>query len=369
MAALLVLWAHAAEIFAQLGLGYVGIAQVAGLPPTGLWLQELSHHFDFGRIGVVVFFATSGFVVPASLTSTRFAGLRRFAISRTFRLFPAFWLSIVPGACAYYWLWGKSFSLHDLLLNFTMIPEALGAQPALGLYWTLTTELVFYALCAALFVANLLHRPVALVVLSVVAGWFFKHYHADPAGLWGVHLSVMLFGALCRHYVESAPGSSARTMLGLWVLAYATGWAMLPFSGVWGMQPGVWEGDAFTTLRTYATGVVVFTLGVTWLQIRWRPAAWVGRISYSLYLFHPVVLFVSLWLLLRWAPAWMYGHHLSFYMLWVLAVSIVVAAFIYRMVEQPAIRWGKVLSQRVSTAYLPAPHMVLPLESVAPLKR
>jgi peptidoglycan/LPS O-acetylase OafA/YrhL len=56
LAALLVIWLHATDAFMQLPT-----------PPAGGLLYEISTTIDTGRIGVILFFAISGFVIPSSL--------------------------------------------------------------------------------------------------------------------------------------------------------------------------------------------------------------------------------------------------------------------------------------------------------------
>ena len=50
MAALLVVWIHASELFAPLAGGSV--------------LHDIAARYDFGRIGVVAFFGVSGLLIP-----------------------------------------------------------------------------------------------------------------------------------------------------------------------------------------------------------------------------------------------------------------------------------------------------------------
>lgn len=52
---------------------------------------------DLGRIGVVVFFAISGFIIPTSLNHRSLHPVRKFLISRLFRLYPLYWISIILG--------------------------------------------------------------------------------------------------------------------------------------------------------------------------------------------------------------------------------------------------------------------------------
>ena len=64
VAALLVVWIHASELFAPL----------AG----GSMLHDIAQRYDFGRIGVVAFFGVSGLLIPTSLKDDRAFLVRRF---------------------------------------------------------------------------------------------------------------------------------------------------------------------------------------------------------------------------------------------------------------------------------------------------
>ncbi|MES2187020.1 MAG: acyltransferase [Pseudomonadota bacterium] len=346
IAALLVLWAHTAEIYATLGLQSVGSAGVIGVAVGGQWMNAVAHSFDFGRMGVVLFFAISGFVIPASLKGTRADGLRRFAISRFFRLYPAYWFSIPLGAITFYWIWGKPFSAYEFALNFTMLPGALHVQPAEGLYWTLATELQFYCLCAVLFAVGGLRRIRVLAGLTVVFALVFAKYGGASRGLLGAHLSIMLFGTLCRYYLESDRQARRSQLLGIFLLGYALVWAALPFVAVWQIQAGRWSEASLFLYRTYAIGLGIFCVGLTAVRIRWRFAAWMGEISYSLYLLHPVVLYGFFWLLLHYGPAGLYGLHLGVYVGAVAATTVLLSALNYHYLEKPAIRLGKYFAHR-----------------------
>jgi exopolysaccharide production protein ExoZ len=67
-------------------------------------------------------------------------------------------------------------------------------------------------------------------------------------------------------------------------------------------------------------------------------AAWLGDLSYPLYLLHPVVYALALhrYLLL----GWLRPHPVRF-LVTVLLVSIVAATFTYRWFEAPILKWGK----------------------------
>jgi peptidoglycan/LPS O-acetylase OafA/YrhL len=113
LAAILVIWLHATDAFKQLPT-----------PPVGDLLYAFSAALDTGRVGVILFFAISGFVIPSSLRAignqTKADALRVFLIRRVFRLYPAYWLSVV-GAALLGLLFMTPFSLQTVLLNLLLL--------------------------------------------------------------------------------------------------------------------------------------------------------------------------------------------------------------------------------------------------------
>ncbi len=74
--------------------------------------------------------------------------------------------------------------------------------------------------------------------------------------------------------------------------------------------------------------------------------AWLGRISYSIYLLHPVVLYALAWFVFN--PP--FGLTLSafpvpLYIVLVATGSIVLSAYTYRWIEAPMIEQGRRLTQ------------------------
>ena len=59
-------------------------------PLESLVFNFFTNTFDLGILSVTLFFAVSGFVVPFSLLRNKVSPIRDFAISRLFRLYPAY---------------------------------------------------------------------------------------------------------------------------------------------------------------------------------------------------------------------------------------------------------------------------------------
>jgi len=139
-------------------------------------------------------------------TRTKSIFIRRF-----FRLYPAYWVSVLAsGLLALYML--SPFSRQTLLLNLTMLQGLLGVPDVMGLYWTLRIELLFYGACVVLFSLRLLHQPRWLVVgllASLLSGAAVVAYRLLPASasdwldyrpVYGLYLAIMFWGALFRRW-------------------------------------------------------------------------------------------------------------------------------------------------------------------------
>lgn len=360
LAAILVIWLHATDAFKQLPT-----------PPVGDLLYAFSAALDTGRVGVILFFAISGFVIPSSLRAignqTKADALRVFLIRRVFRLYPAYWLSVV-GAALLGLLFMTPFSLQTVLLNLTMIQSVFGAPDVLGLYWTLRLELIFYIACACLFTLGALQQPRGLVVGMFAGPIIFivlprcvhllnpNWLHPTSAGPflnylteYALFISVMFWGALfrCWHDHDQAEGTPpfSRAILVVLIL-FPLGVCALPVLNwiFYAYLPSALASKLSVFMPPVSVGLGLFILLSTKLQINSRFTTWLGEISYSMYLFHPIV-FYTLFALLRdnRLPG-LANAHLGVYLLLSVLGSIALSALIYYAVEKPMIRLGRQLS-------------------------
>lgn len=343
IAALLVLWLHVGDSFVHLG---------GALPLRGAWLQGFASSIDLGRVGVVVFFLISGFVIPFSMHPAQPTPVRTFLIKRFFRIFPAYWLSIPFGALTGWWLWGHEFGAVDFLVNLTLLQDLFGLRSAEGLYWTLLVELVFYGLCVTLLLTKCLDKPRRLLALALLLGgvhtlamiarWYGTPIMASTAAFWFLNLSIMLCGTLYRQLVFApTPARDRLACIGtIALLGYYL--VVLPSAAVWAI------GFERNALVAYALGLLIFIVGTRWVRIQTRLTDWLGAISYSIYLFHPVVFMSLLWLLSRQpVGSWWRSQHLGIYLAVNIVLTVAIAAAVYRCIEQPGIRLGRRLARRL----------------------
>lgn len=292
--------------------------------------------FDFGRFGVVLFFLISGFVIPFSLRDDQ--PLSRFAITRFFRLYPAFWLSIAATVLALGMTGDASFSRTQILANITMVPVLFHQTYISGVYWTLFIELIFYATCALLFAGRLLRN--AEVVLLVGLGCVAMPPILIAGRAAGFHVPVLYITAhlsfLFAGYLVRLAGAHMQPRAGLYATILIV--AALTEMPVLAMQPD----HAFTI----STPIGVLLAGVaavaTFVLVNRRPfappatLAWLGAISYSVYLFHmPISDCIE-----RIAPPDGLAGAIGFLLL-LLGATTVVAAIVYHLLEQPCITIGR----------------------------
>ncbi|MDD2545771.1 MAG: acyltransferase [Burkholderiaceae bacterium] len=358
LAALLVVWLHVTEVFVQLPVR-----------PAGSWLYDIAAAVDTGRIGVVLFFAISGFVIPSSLPPTAPGAvgpaLRVFAVRRFWRLFPAYWASLAGAAGMAWWLQAP-LPLHTLLANLGMLQGWFGVPDALGLYWSLRLEWVFYVLCAGLFCAGALHRPGALAGALVacglvVVGAVAARAWAPPGTAWppalvylplySLFIATMFWGALFRRWHElRASGTGAgfspgvRVLFWLFPLGIGLGPLCVPLLQHW--VPAAAAAPLWKMAVAQALGLGLFLL----LATRWRQPGrlwtWLGRVSYSLYLFHPLVFYPLFVAVQSGHWPWLAGAPMAAYLALSLLGSIALAAAVYHGIEQPALRWSRRLTAR-----------------------
>ncbi|MEY2493908.1 MAG: hypothetical protein QOJ45_400 [Verrucomicrobiota bacterium] len=316
-----------------------------------------TRYFEFGITGVVLFFAISGFVIYGTLRGPREGTGRRFVITRFFRLYPAYWVSVVAGLVFIWWWQGWAITSALVAANVTMVPDLFGQPPIMGLYWTLGTELVFYISCWLIWRLHWLDnaRILAGLVVAFSLAWLAvkgaKQLGAigdDISASWKNlprHLGIMFWGAYFRIVYDETKGfrESVRRNRKVWMLAALT-LVIVLIGG--SRQFRFLIHPTRTWFSSYVVAPLLFCIWVGWLRVRNRPFAWLGRISYSIYLFHLVVMVPLISCLALEANAALRGWPPVVYLIPTLLVTVAVSAAVFYAIELPAIKLGKRLAGR-----------------------
>jgi peptidoglycan/LPS O-acetylase OafA/YrhL len=301
--------------------------------------------FSFGKFGLTCFFLVSGFVIPFSLEGR--PGLKRFWVLRIFRLYPIYWFSLFS-ALILYRLGLKDVLTPEFLSHFTrnaivnvsMLQGIVMLPHAIGLYYTLTIEMLFYGICTVLIWRNWLRQSylicwlVLILASSISLGVpLLLHRRVEMAGLFYI-VTLAVGATLYRVYLGEVSRKAFTTLtvcVGLFVCA-----------GVWfnyllNKKDDVFEHYTFAAVvLPWAAAYVLFIAMLALPHLKCpRMLLWVGRISYSLYLLHPLVL--SFFRVRE-------GNILGFFVF--TGLSLLVASCTYLLIEKPAMRLGQQLLAR-----------------------
>jgi peptidoglycan/LPS O-acetylase OafA/YrhL len=311
---------------------------------------------QLGSLAVSVFFVLSGFLITWLLLreseSTDRVSLRNFYLRRTLRIFPAFYVFwIVCIVAAWYrfarFSWGEPIASLFYMGDYYSALSATNVHQIMGITWSLGVEEKFYLLWPVAF-ALWFRNPRKLFRFTV----FFI------AGIWVYRAIAALWFPLPDHYLHYAFESRLDTILYGCALALAFKLGkiepllravdkvkVLPFLLTFVLVRVALLEHHVSLPVFYIFGFPLISLLVMVLLIQFvflgalRGWGWLdhpslrflGRISYSLYLYHIVVIatvefYFMPALRLRWAIPIMYLG------------SVAVAYTSYRLVEQPFLR-------------------------------
>lgn len=321
-----------------------------------------------GFVGVDVFFVLSGFVITGLLlrehASSGKTRLLAFYGRRSRRILPAATLVIIVTVlAAYHWLGfltggdtaevGRTASLFYSNFHFistgTNYLNSQAPPSALQNYWSLSVEEQFYILYPTLFIlatlcwrhVELRLKLVTLLTVGIVVSLVWSIHQTSASAIaayfspftraWELALGALVAVASPQFAKFPQAIGLAMSWAGLAGIAAAAFLftSTTPYPGSAAMLP------VFGTALVVAGGTARPKMGGE-LLLRLPPFQWMGKLSYSLYLWHWPILIIA---------AQYAGHSLSVEdnLLWVLAaLALSVASFF--LVENP-IRHSRFLAR------------------------
>jgi len=195
--------------------------------------------FNLGDYGVFVFFIISGYIVPASLE--RKGSVRTFWVSRVFRLYPLYLLTV--GLAVALWLvhfgglrGADSDPENSVLSQLLMMSNVLAEPNVPNVVWSLSYEMIFYLILVALFAARIHRRSswyalgfaaAAVALGGVLPRVYFSHSLSTPRMIaLGADL-IMLTGLAAAVVLRGNPrglGAAAAAVVPVALLAFNGGW-------------------------------------------------------------------------------------------------------------------------------------------------
>lgn len=348
VAAFLVLLTHA---------GFSSDAINAGIP--GRFLAR-------GDWGVALFFGLSGFLLTRAWVrwiqhDGRQPSLKRYAIHRTVRILPAYYVVLLVILLTV----GSGADRRTVVSNVLLIQNYTGTfLPEFFLTWSLVTEVAFYAILPLL--ALVVIRRSVPVSLALIAGvgataYVYLFLIGGPlagqvpmfAGVWlparldwfCVGMAVAVLEGRLRSTQPMWPAVTTRPSLLLAAAVVVYGVAMTPLAGPLSIAGQATLATTLTKEFLYglmALLVLVALLapaagGTWWGRGLDSPAMrWAGRLSYAFFLWHSLVLhYVRQFLDL---PDGGGGFLVS--LLGTTVVTLVICQVSWWLVERPPLKWA-----------------------------
>jgi peptidoglycan/LPS O-acetylase OafA/YrhL len=370
--------------------------------------------FDPGLYGVLVFFLVSGYIVPASLE--RKGSVRSFWLSRLFRLFPLFVFAIAAVLLLHEFGWASVRQTNQnvaasVFSHLFMLNELLGQTNIIVVLWTLSYEMIFYVLLTALFTAGVHKRsgwyagafaggalllggllptfwisqaspsltPVALagdvlimggVAVAVVGrgmpravgawvaaavGLFLVAVNGRKSPYEGLTILALMFtGTMLYRAEQGQVGRWRAALVAIGIFAAAI------IAGAWHIPGTVPQDQTALVQREWVMSVALagltFAVGMALRNLRVPAAlAWLGLVSYSVYLLHPLLL--DAYDSVPFAPGFQQPIWLQ-----LAAAAVFVAALLagcagtYYLLEAPMQRVGRRVATRLDARFGPDRH-------------
>jgi peptidoglycan/LPS O-acetylase OafA/YrhL len=306
----------------------------------------------YGVNGVPIFFALSGLLICKLLLEERALtgsiSLCAFYIRRCFRILPplfGFLLIAYLVGCIV-----RPIELLSAIFFFRNYVSNSAASVYSEHLWSLSVEEHFYLLWPGLLCCLLgTKRPVVNVSILALgfAMWRSVDLHSHltakvspfldtawrtdyriDALLWGCVAAFLLQGPKARDFLSRRLTPTVFTV----VLAFYIACLTLPVPMRGALTP--------LAVPLLLVGTLTHERWVLSRILDWTPIRWIGRISYSLYLWQQL-LFVP-----RWEP-----HVLPYLQRWPinLAITVACASVSYYVIEKPFIRAGRILVSRLGS--------------------
>jgi peptidoglycan/LPS O-acetylase OafA/YrhL len=317
------------------------------LPVLGALLQAVS---NFGEVGVEVFFAISGLLICSRLLEEESRSgqisVRGFYVRRAFRILPAalFYLLVIAILAAFHVIPLLALDWFGALFffrNYVMLMEYLHHSPLAmhwytGHFWSLSMEEHFYLILPAVLVGfkKLRFWVLGTLALAVIFWRFvrahFLHANYQMTFRTDTHVDALLIPAMIALalYPFLRNGAAKR---------YIPAWS-LPIFVVMEIGLLATRIPFFFTLQAALIPLLILSIVLHPRTIQASilecyPLRWIGRISYSLYLWQQLFFGVNF----AGSPP---GLRVLRQQPFNLMALVVCATFSYYIVEKPLVRLG-----------------------------
>lgn len=285
------------------------------LGPFGYWGLEGDHHSIFPLDGVTLFFVISGFLITYLLLNeqshTGTVSIKKFYIRRILRIWPLYFVYLTVALLITHEPVGKSLWFY--LFFGANIPFVVGTAlwPVVH-YWSLGVEEQFYLLWP--WIVKKIHldkegryKKLALLTASIMVAWIACKLICWTPGDKSVlyrffsvtRFDCLMLGALGALLYHRRSGWFLRFAQNRWVAAMAV--LLLVFSQWQRLVPAVLQPQAVALVSLVAI-VGQLSERKPLINLENRIMDEIGKISYGIYVIHPLLIYLLSLLWRRMGP-------------------------------------------------------------------
>jgi peptidoglycan/LPS O-acetylase OafA/YrhL len=328
-------------------------------------------HIFSPQSAIVIFFVLSGLVLGLSLDRRTFdiPNILRFYMRRIFRICPAFIIAILlifiyvksflrPHnmymASEWFNMWyGEQYSSMDLIRNLLFLDNNL-----LDVAWTLRIEMVVSFLLPIIYLISKRYNFYIIISVLIVLVFLTNQMHDKAVSYWIVAFYV---GVLLPRIndIELKRFSGINIQPFIVSLVFLFSYFLLSFKNSLSLQtfivihPNRIIFDLKVFIEVSLAALIVYILAyrpTSWMTSFFssRPMQFMGRVSYSFYIYHFFVSYVLTkltirhFLMGRYGPDYDIGLSLSLGLaVSSVAVSLLIAFVSYRFVERPFVDFSR----------------------------
>lgn len=300
---------------------------------------------NLGRIGVILFFFHTSFVLMSSLhridtEHSRYTKvILAFWIRRIFRLYPLSILCVLSVVVLHvpYSPWDvySGADLKSIFCTLLLVENLFVCKDIYGVLWSLPLEIQMYTLLPLLYFVirgQKRYRSVYLWLISVVIGSTLPHLN------WrlGIFAFAPCFTAGVMAY-DFSQGSRFRIRLPAWFWPVGTLAIIAAFvpAGLYDVMHQQWS----AWLLSLLLAVLYVNVSESSPSRIHAVLHWTVDRSYGIYLFHNIVI---------WAVLFRFGSSFPWLRVLIIFVGVtVVPSALFYLLERPFIRFGGTIAQRV----------------------
>ena len=285
-----------------------------------------------GKLGVYLFFVLSAYLLDRQIIKMFQQGRaqwdywRYYFSRRILRIFPLFFLALVVFRVA------NAAGLKVVIHSWGQLWEHLALQRGDHIFWSIPVEFKYYLISPILL--YFFHRvlrwnlwAMGITFAALFVGIYQYSLLWQPDGTSTLlYLNIFLMGTLVAVLERCVPNfwNALRTFKP----ASSLGWSVILAFSIWS-----WKMDDFTSINTFLPAAALWsialaaTFGPGWWAslLSFKPLRWVGKVSFSMYLFHiPVLMWVKTWAVPS-GPLWFIY----------LGLTALVCAATFLLVERP----------------------------------